>query len=191
MLSREHGMGVGLLATLAMGWIALSQPGLSKLTAPQIEQWGMVLQGDDAQLPLRKLRAAAQQGDIHAMRTLGSVLIGNADYALATEGLHFAEDAAKRGDAKAQFLLAKAYFDGVATLTKLPDMGRARTWFEMAAAGKHAAAMYYLGLIYQFGYGVERDPLLANQWLEKAANMGNPDARIALGTNSIADDNPR
>lgn len=171
-------MAIGLSAALAVVAMAFLKPAPSTLDASQIARLGAALQEGNTLAPLRELRAAARQGNTAAMRVLGTALIGNADYSLATEGLHFAEEAAGHGDADAQFVLAKAYFDGFATITKLPDMGRARTWFEIAAERNHAAAMYYLGLIYRFGYGVERDPALAAGWFEKAASMGNTEAGL-------------
>ncbi len=54
-------------------------------------------------------------------------------------------------------------------------------WTERATAGD-AVAENYLGIHYQFGLGVPRDPAAASQWYRRAALRGNPDAQRNLGT---------
>ena len=184
MILRELNVpAAAILVTIAMVAVLSYQPELSYIPAPQIDQLSKAMQTNEIKSPLGTLRMAARQGNVNAMRALGSALLGDADYSRSLEGLHFMEEAAKRGDKEAQFLLGKAYFDGVATITKLPDMGRARTWFDIAAEHEHPGAMYYLGLIYRFGYGVERDEERSGYWMGMAAGRGYGDAVIALENN--------
>jgi hypothetical protein len=66
--------------------------------------------------------------------------------------------------------------DGVAQ-----DYGKAREWYEKAAAKGNSDAMNNLGWIYQNGLGVAYDYGKAREWYEKAAAKGNLDAMKALG----------
>lgn len=49
------------------------------------------------------------------------------------------------------------------------------------ARSGHAEAEYYLGIMYQHGHGVARDPRLAARWYERAARQGQAEAAFALG----------
>ncbi len=42
-------------------------------------------------------------------------------------------------------------------------------------------AMYLLGRMYQYGYGVNRDDLKAGEWYQKAAAKNNALAELSLG----------
>ena len=53
------------------------------------------------------------------------------------------------------------------------DYGKAREWFEKAAATGHNGAMVSVGWIYQHGQGVPQDYAKAREWYEKAAAAGN------------------
>jgi TPR repeat protein len=49
-----------------------------------------------------------------------------------------------------------------------------------ASALGEPSAMNGLGAIYKDGDGVPRDPKVARQWFEKAAALGNPEAKQNL-----------
>ena len=49
------------------------------------------------------------------------------------------------------------------------DYGKARAWFEKAAAQSYAKAQFNLGLLYANGKGVPQDINKARAWWEKAA----------------------
>lgn len=57
---------------------------------------------------------------------------------------------------------------------------RKRQALEKKATGGDARAQYELGLAYYRGDGVEKDMTLARQWLSKAAEQGDRDARVLL-----------
>lgn len=53
--------------------------------------------------------------------------------------------------------------------------------YKQAAEAGYLPAQNYLGFCYYHGYGVERDPHMALQWIEKAAKGGDPKACNNLG----------
>ncbi|POZ61447.1 tetratricopeptide repeat protein [Chromobacterium alticapitis] len=60
------------------------------------------------------------------------------------------------------------------------DMSTAHRWFEQAAAGGSAEAMFQLGIAYQEGQGVKADIARARGWYEKAARLEMPAALQTL-----------
>src|SRR5665213_1646830 len=80
-----------------------------------------------------------------------------------------ARAAAAKGDAKAEYFLAKHYAkgDGVPQ-----DYGRAAEYMRQAADQGHAFAQNDLGAFYAKGLGVKQDYQAAAQWYEKAAKNG-------------------
>jgi TPR repeat protein len=56
---------------------------------------------------------------------------------------------------------------------------KARGWALPAELGD-PSNMNDLGIIYNAGNGVPRDPRIARQWFEKAAALGNPEAKQNL-----------
>lgn len=166
---------------LAIAWLILDEPPLYRMTAEQVDRLRMAAQAGQDKLALDKLRRAARQDNTEAMLAAGSVLLRQTAPAAIEEGMQFAQAAAKRGDPGAQYLVGKAYFDGVSSPKKIPDLPKAKAWFEMAAERNHAPAIYQLGIMYKGGYGIARDSAIAAQWFEKAAELGNADAMFMLG----------
>ena len=60
------------------------------------------------------------------------------------------------------------------------DYGKARAYYEKAAAQGDADAQNNLGGLYARGDGVKKDLKKAREWLEKAAAQGNENARRTL-----------
>jgi localization factor PodJL len=79
-------------------------------------------------------------------------------------------EAAARGDAKAQFVVASRYIDGQGVRQ---DFLKAAYWYEQAAIRGLAPAQYRLGTLYERGRGVAQDAATALQWYERAAAGGN------------------
>lgn len=73
---------------------------------------------------------------------------------------------AKAGDAKAQYDLAAAYFQGTG-ISKDPKQGL--VWLQKSAQQGYAAAEATLGFMYQNGVEVAPDPHEAAKWYRKAA----------------------
>ncbi|MBC7501575.1 MAG: sel1 repeat family protein [Herminiimonas sp.] len=182
-----------LLALAAGMWWALRDPDLSRLPPADIDRLRMHADhGKDASA-LKSLRLAASQGHAGAMQAAASVLLHHPQWDRDGDGLLLAQAAAQHGDSSAQYLLAKAYFDGAPSRQR--DATLARQWFEKAAGQKHPQAAYLLGLIYKNGDGTAADPGQSAQWFERSAQLGNPDAMFMLANAHLAGEgverNPR
>ena len=86
-------------------------------------------------------------------------------------------DAARRGDAEAQFRLGDAYHYGKGVSG---DHAEAAKWYRLAAEAGHARAQFKLGNLYRSGEGVPRDDEEAAEWLEMAAQRGHRTAQLFL-----------
>lgn len=82
-------------------------------------------------------------------------------------------EAASRGDAKAQFIVASRYLDGVGVEQ---DIRKAAHWYQLAAARGLAPAQYRLATLFERGKGVPQDVAAALLWYERAAEGGNTKA---------------
>jgi TPR repeat protein len=92
--------------------------------------------------------------------------------------------AAARGDARAQYQLAKLFDAGKGVAR---DRARARDLYRRASMGLipaaargHADAQYMLSKMYHTGLGVKRDPARALRLLKAAADYGHPKALYQL-----------
>jgi localization factor PodJL len=93
-------------------------------------------------------------------------------------------NAAERGDASAQFIVATRYLDGEGVTQ---DVTRAAHWYQKAALAGLAPAQYRLATLFERGRGVPKDTATALVWYERAAGQGNVKAMhnaavIAAGT---------
>src|SRR6266481_5266799 len=86
---------------------------------------------------------------------------------------------ADKGDAKAQYELARAFFSG--TLGVAKDEAEAVKWFRKAAEQNVADAQFSLGVCYANGQGVAKDEAEAVKWYRKAAEQNVADAQYNLG----------
>ena len=80
-----------------------------------------------------------------------------------------AQDMAAKGDADAEALLGKAYYEGVGVGR---DYKTALMWINKAVAQNNADAIFILGLMTEFGRGVNQDLQQALGLFDKAAAMG-------------------
>jgi len=88
---------------------------------------------------------------------------------------------AQSGDVEAQFELGKNYETGRIGLPK--DMSQAQYWYHKAADQGDAYAEASLGILFNFGKGVERDYAQAYMWYERAvmhAQGGNRDSIVEM-----------
>ena len=83
---------------------------------------------------------------------------------------------AQAGDAKAQFDLAEAYFEGNG-ITK--DLAKGLDWLQKSASQGYAGAEVTLGFLYQNGVQVSKDPHEAAKWYRKAARQSDKDPKHA------------
>lgn len=80
---------------------------------------------------------------------------------------------AQAGNAQAQEVIGKCYFD-------LKDYNQAIYWLNEAALQGNDEAINELGLCYQYGLGVDINRPKAAELFQKAASMGNDQAKVNL-----------
>lgn len=78
--------------------------------------------------------------------------------------------AAEAGNAEAQFSLAINYSQGINGAPK--NEQEAFHWASLSATQGYAQAERFLGACYEYGFGVNSNPQLAEEWYAKAAKQG-------------------
>jgi len=91
----------------------------------------------------------------------------------------FAQEAAKRGDARAQFDLAMMYKNGEG-VTRNERL--AFNYFHKAARKNHSEAKFQMGLCFAEGKGVKKQSQLARYWFKLAAKAGHSKAMAYLAS---------
>jgi TPR repeat protein len=94
------------------------------------------------------------------------------------EALQNAQARAAQGDANAEALLGRAYYEGVGVNR---SYSTALYWLNKAVAQNNADAMFILGLMYEWGRGVNQDLKKALSLLDRSAALGQPMADIEAG----------
>jgi TPR repeat protein len=96
---------------------------------------------------------------------------------------------ATKGDAKAQYNLGVLYDPGYGVHQLYDpehgvhqDYGKARQWYEKAAAQGHTGAQNDLGVMYAYGHGVPKDDVRAYMWVSLAVahSTGDPKKYAAI-----------
>ncbi|MFA5169979.1 MAG: tetratricopeptide repeat protein [Sulfuriferula sp.] len=100
-------------------------------------------------------------------------------FAMTTDEAKMVSDAAARGSASAQVLLAVMYKHGDGGYSKNDQ--QAVYWYEKAAQEGNPYAQMALGDMYEQGSGVSKNLKVAADWREKAAKRGNVQAQLKLG----------
>jgi hypothetical protein len=77
---------------------------------------------------------------------------------------------AERGDAEAQYYVARIYANGMGGVPV--DYTRAVTWYQRAAEQQYSSALQELGYLYEQGLGVQRDAMQALNLQRKAVGLG-------------------
>lgn len=88
---------------------------------------------------------------------------------------------AESGDAKAQFDLAQAYWEGLGVPK---DSAQGLEWLQKSANQGYAGAEVTLGIFYQNGVQVPKDPHQAAAWFRKAAKQFSNDPKHAQAAQS-------
>lgn len=130
------------------------------------------------------LRQAAALGHVQAQVDLGYLYLdGNAQVPKdAAAAFHWFRAAAGQGAVSAQCMLGDFYANGWGGARK--DAAEALRWYRRTAATDAPCAsrsQYALYRAYADGAGVRRDMATAMDWLQQAAEAGNPRAQRALG----------
>lgn len=89
-------------------------------------------------------------------------------------------EAAECGDMSAMERLAEMYSNGDDDNDIEPDADKAFYWAKQLAEAGNDIWMYNLGNFYARGFGVERDITAAAEWMKKAAESGDEDAKRNL-----------
>ncbi len=87
---------------------------------------------------------------------------------------------AEQGDANAQYVLARLYYQGKGVPQ---DYTEAFNWYRKAADRGNTKAEYKVGFMYDWGSGVQQDYTQAVSWSRKAADQGYANAQYDLGWN--------
>ena len=104
--------------------------------------------------------------------------------AMTTGEAKMVTDAAVRGSASSQVLLAVMYRHGDGGYAKNDQ--QAAYWFEQAAEQGNPYAQMALGDLYEQGVGVTKNLKVAADWREKAAKRGNVQSQLKLGQMYLA-----
>lgn len=86
--------------------------------------------------------------------------------------------AAGKGDAQAQYRLARCYENGRGVVQ---DFAAGRKWYEKSARQGNADAQHALATCYAYGMQVPQDYDEAIKWYRKAAEQGHCEAEYAMG----------
>jgi len=89
------------------------------------------------------------------------------------------EKRANKGDRGAQLELGKLYFGGKGGVSK--NIEEALKWFRAAEAQRDAVAPAYIGMAYEFGWGVPQSDSEAVRWYTISADRGFEGAMFDLG----------
>ncbi|BBP00076.1 tetratricopeptide repeat protein [Sulfuriferula nivalis] len=106
-------------------------------------------------------------------------LVAANSFAMSTDEAKMVSDAAVRGSASAQVLLAVMYKNGDGGYSK--NEQQAAYWYEKAADQGNPYAQMALGDMYEQGLGVNQNLKVAADWREKSAKRGNVQAQLKLG----------
>lgn len=93
-------------------------------------------------------------------------------------GIAITEKKARAGDAGAAYTLGSLYEMGEDVAA---DPAKALAWYKLGMEGNSADAYRGAARLYGKGVGVDRDPLKAAEFMEKAAELGSVSAALALG----------
>ena len=91
------------------------------------------------------------------------------------DAIKIAQEQAAKGDASAEALLGKAYYEGVGAQL---NYHTAMYWSQKAAAQNNADGMFIEGLMYEHGAGVTQDTDRAVKIFDRAAALGNRYAQM-------------
>jgi TPR repeat protein len=94
------------------------------------------------------------------------------------DALKNARELAEKGNPAAQVVIGRSYYTGVGSPQSYSS---ALPWFQKAAAQKNADALFFLGLMYEWGHGVRQDVNKAQSLLDQAAALGSSRAEVEAG----------
>lgn len=125
---------------------------------------------------MKWLHAAAAQDHPYAIFTIGTIC-ANTEPTDWDSAIKWFKKAADLGLGKAKTELAICYINGLGTDV---DYARAAELLEDAVKEEIPDAYFYLGMLYRHGAGVAKDEIKSNLLMEKAASLGQEDAKKIL-----------
>jgi localization factor PodJL len=129
------------------------------------------------QIQLSRLDRLANSGNANALTILG-LRGADGDAAISpSDAVRFLTQAAKKGQAVAQYRLGTLYERGEGVPT---DGVQAAHWYELAANQGNRKAMHNLAVLYAAGAQGNKNMALAAGWFAKAALLGLSDAQFNL-----------
>jgi TPR repeat protein len=130
------------------------------------------------------IEAAAKVGDPAAQFELGQLwLQGIGRERNDWRAFQAFEKSAEGGHLDGIHMLARCYARGIGTSI---DRRQAAHLFSLAADKDHAEGMYGFAMALANGRGIEANPVVATEWLKKAADAGSPAAHIALAKEALS-----
>jgi len=118
---------------------------------------------------------------LNPVHVLAVCLVAITFLAAQTPDIAALQRSAQAGDAKAQFDLADAYFEGKG----IPkDLAKGIDWLRKSASQGYTGAEVTLGVLYQNGVQVPKDPHEAAKWYRKAAKQSDKDPKHAAKAQS-------
>ncbi len=154
------------------GTPATTKPAATSLPEPDLQD--LQSQAGLADAPTADM---LQTGSIPARKTdatltsiVGQPAASRAEMPPPEAGPQALREAAARGDAKAQFIIASRYLDGQSVTQ---DLTKAAYWYQQSAQRGLAPAQYRLATLFERGRGVPKDVATALLWYERAAEGGN------------------
>jgi len=133
------------------------------------------LQNGDTEKALKLLRASANKGQPAAQYRLGKLYETGEG---VTQDLETAREligkSARNGNRIAMHDLANFYANGIGGVEQ--DLGLAAKWFEKAAERGVVDSQYNIGYLYEFGFGVTKNPVTARVWYGIASGQGDTEA---------------
>lgn len=125
------------------------------------------------------LERLAQKGNVDAHTQLGMYYFHRNDKR-AMPHLRAGADA---GDRLAQYYLGGAYYKGMCGAKT--DKATAASYFLKSARQNHVPAQYAIAVCLYNGEGTKEDKNAAREWMKKAAESGNDDAKSFLQSHSF------
>ncbi|MDR1310960.1 MAG: sel1 repeat family protein [Burkholderiaceae bacterium] len=192
------GYGGGLLALLVPLCVAAEAGAPSALPVQPADTIGRANAGDpvaqynlcqsyrkgdgvaqDSTLAFGWCSKSAQQAHAPAMYVLSDMTRkGEGGAQNESVSMEYLVKASKKQFPPAQYELGRLYEDGARGLKK--DMYQARTLYMWASGQGYAPATYRIGTLYEYGKGVRPSMSAALRWYQKAAGMGDEEARARL-----------
>lgn len=150
----------------------------AKLRLAELEMWGE-LPGSNKKAAIETLENMAAAGHADAAYVLSEALTSSPvglDYARSE---YYGRKSLRLGHRDAGYVLGWLHINGKIEGANWED---ALTYLTDAAERGSVRAMFLLGDAYAWGLIGKRDPQLGRQWLLKAAEAGDANAQVSLGT---------